>query len=341
MDTYIGLDAHSTTCTFVSLDSKGKIVKEAKVATTERNLVSFIRGHKGKTSLVFEESSLSKWLYATIKEEVSELVVCNPIFLGKRVSAKHDRNDAHHLANELRCGHVVPVFHDQSEIMELRSLIGGYKDLVQEMVRAKNRYKALFRSQAIATSGSKIYGAEERIQELSGKVDQFVAKRLFDQIAHLETTKSYYRDQFESNMKKISILKKLDTVPGVDAVRAHVIAACIASGHRFRNKHKLWSYAMLVKHIGESDGQIYSKSTRFGKMDLKEAFIGIAESALMGNSSLRKQYDRMRSDGASHMDAKFAVARRAAAICLQIMKRGTEYDERFEEKKESIKKVIV
>src|SRR5579862_83434 len=113
METYIGLDAHSSTCTFISMDKPGKIIDEAKVTTTEKNLLNYIRSQKGKKFLVFEESGMSKWLYALFKIEVDELTVCHPGFLGKRQGAKFDRKDAIHLANELRCGHIVPVYHEQ------------------------------------------------------------------------------------------------------------------------------------------------------------------------------------------------------------------------------------
>jgi transposase len=267
---------------------------------------------------------------------VKELIVCHPGFLGNRPGAKSDRKDAIHLANELRCGHVVPVYHEQSETMDLRALVGAYKDVVREIVRAKNRYKAVFRAEAIPTKGTTIYGNEEAIQELSGRVDQFVAKNLFDQIAYLEATRDKYMKAFAANMKKHSLLKKLDSVPGIDVVRAHVIASYICCGERFKNKHKLWSYAMLVKHFEESDGRIYGKKVHFGRIELKEAFLGIAESAITKGSHLRKQYDRLRSAGVTHQSAKLAVARKAAAICLQILKQSTEYDDKYEEKKERL-----
>jgi transposase len=338
METYIGLDAHSSTCTFISMDKDEKIIDEAKVATTERNLLHYIRSQKGKKYLVFEESGMSKWLFALFKKEVDELTVCHPGFLGKRQGAKFDRNDAIHLANELRCGHVVSVYHEQSDIMDLRALVGAYKDVVTEIVRTKNRYKAIFRSEAIATKGQSIYGDEEKIQQLSGKVDQLVAKNLFDHIAHLESTRKKYLEAFGANMKRHSVLRKLDTVPGIDVVRAHVIASYVCSGERFKNKHKLWSYAMLVRHAEESDGRIYGKRIHFGRIELKEAFLGVAESAILHGSHLRKQYDRLRSAGVSHQNAKLAVARKTAAICLQILKHDIEYDDKFEEKQERLAK---
>ncbi len=36
MINYIGLDAHSTTCTFVNFNEAGKVVGTAEVPTTER-----------------------------------------------------------------------------------------------------------------------------------------------------------------------------------------------------------------------------------------------------------------------------------------------------------------
>jgi transposase len=337
METYIGLDGHSTTCTFVSMNAQGKLLDESRVPTTESNILRFVRSQKGNRRLVFEESGLSKWLFALLKKEVDELVVCHPGLLGKKQGAKNDRNDALHLANELRCGHVVAVFHEQSELMDLRSLVGGYVDVVREIVRTKNRYKAIFRNEALPTNGKTIYGDEKRIAELSGKVDQFVAKHLFQQISNLESVKATYLKQFEANMKKHPVLKRLDSVPGIDIVRAHVIASIICTGERFRNKHKLWSYAMLVKHIEESDGRVYGKRIHYGRIELKEAFLGIAETAIArGTSSLRKHYERLRTKGTDHADSKLSVARKVAAICLMILKKKVEYDDNFEEKREKL-----
>ena len=336
METYIGMDAHSATCTFVSLDSKGKVLSEAEMPTTEGNLLRFIRSQKGERKLVFEESGLSKWLYAILKKEVDELTVCHPGYLNKRQGAKNDRNDAWHLANELRCGHVVPVFHDPSELMDLRVLVSGYNDLITEIVRTKNRYKALFRSEALPTNGSTIYSEEKRIEELSNPVDQFVARNLFSQLEHLGQIKKKYKDTFASNMKSNPVLKRLDSVPGIDVVRAHVIAAYLCTGHRFKNKHKLWAYAMLVKHIEQSGGKIYGKRVHHGRVELKSAFIGVAETVLKGETSLRKHYDDLRTKGTDHRAAKLSVARKVAAICLAVFKHQKPFDDHYEEKQKRL-----
>jgi transposase len=239
METYIGLDAHSATCTFISLDANGKILAQAEVPTTEGSLLRYVRSQKGERKLVFEESGLAKWLYTLLKKEVDELVVCHPGYLNKRQGAKNDRNDALHLANELRCGHVVPVFHEPSELMDLRVLVSGYTDVVNEIVRAKNRYKALFRSEALSTKGKTIFGnkAENRVEELSNTINQFVARNLFAQIGHLGEIKKKYQASFAVNMKKHPNLKRLDSVPGIDIVRAHVIAAWLSQTYNHDHPH--------------------------------------------------------------------------------------------------------
>ena len=307
MSIYIGLDAHSTTSTLVSLNEAGKVISRCQVDTTEKNILGFVRSQKGKTKLVVEESSISQWIYALLNREVDELVVCHPGYIGKRQGPKNDLQDAIHLANELHCGHVTPVFHEQSKMMELRALVSAYSDVVSEIVRAKNRYKSLFRSEAIPAPGTKIYNAPERIKELSTSTGRFVAENILAQIKRLEEIKEKYLLTFKRNMKMHSELKRLDSIPGIDCVRAHIIAAIICSADRFKNKHKLWAYSMLVKHRQESDGKNFGFKSIQGRRELKATFLGVAE--------------------------KWALARKAAAICLAVLKHDIDYDDKLEEKK--------
>jgi len=336
---YIGLDAHSATCTFVNLDKEGKLLSRCRVDTTEKNLLQFVRSQTGPRKLVFEELNLSQWLYVLFKNEVEELVVCNPTYIGKRPGSKDDYKDALHLANELRCNHIVPVFHEQSPMMDLRVLMSGYSDVVKEITQTKNRYKAIFRSQGLKTKGTKIYVEQERIKELSlGQADRFVAEDLFERIRTLEESKEKYFARFKANTKKHSILRKLETVPGISFVRSHTIASLICSPHRFKNKHKLWGYSMLAKHDQMSDGRSYGKKVVRGRRELKSVFDGTAITVLRGNSSLRKHYDQLRTTGLGDQAARKSVARKIAAICLAIFKHDKKYDDKYEEKQRRLLK---
>jgi hypothetical protein len=75
MTHYIGLDAHSKTCTAVVMNSAGKLVSQAKFYTSERNLIDFMKSVKSPRKLAFEEQNLAHWLFVTLKDQVDQLVV--------------------------------------------------------------------------------------------------------------------------------------------------------------------------------------------------------------------------------------------------------------------------
>jgi transposase len=334
MNYYIGLDAHSATSTVVVVNETGEIVCRETFGTTEANLVGFISRIDGTTHLTFEECHLSQWLYVLLKEHVDRLVVCNPVYVAKKQGAKTDFRDALHLAQELRTGHLKAVYHDDSKWIELRVLTNGYLGLVEEIVRTKQRLKAVFRSEAIDTSDGKFYSSKDRTKELSHTSAKFVADSLFEQIDALESRKAEYREHFKKNIKRYRPIKNLTTVPGIDVVRANVITAVVCMPRRFRSKHQFWGYCMLVRHIHVSGGRIYGNRRVHGRAELRDVFIGAAESALRTDTYLREYYDALRAKGIDHRDARIALARKIAALCLSLLKNNDTYKDNFKEEQQ-------
>ena len=271
MMNYIGLDAHSKTCSLVCLDESDKIIRKAHLETTESQLLSFLRSVAGPKKLVLEESGLSQWLFMLLKDQVDELVVCNPLYLSRNPKAKTDFNDALHLARELKCGHVVSVHHEDSDLMRMRSLISGYQDTVNAMTRAKNQFKAILRKEAINIKTTTVYFDQDIFEKLSNPSDRFVAKGLQDIIVSLDALNLRYQAEFIKNGKQNEVLKLLMSIPGIAHVRAHVIASAICSAERFPNKYKLWSYAMLVRHQDQSGGVVLSNRKNMHDQILKES----------------------------------------------------------------------
>ncbi|MDD4973722.1 MAG: transposase [Bacteriovorax sp.] len=130
MKYFIGLDAHSSTSTFAVLDPDGQCVLRKTVDTSENNLWNVIDSINGERILTFEESTISQWLYISLRKKVDRLLVCNPTYVAKKPGAKTDFRDAIHLANELRCGHLREVYHDDSHWVQLRTSVSGYLDIV-------------------------------------------------------------------------------------------------------------------------------------------------------------------------------------------------------------------
>jgi hypothetical protein len=65
---------------------------------------------------------------------------------------------------------------------------------------------------------------------------------------------------------------------------------------------------MLVRHIQMSGGRIYGNKRIHGRRELRDVFIGAAENALRGETSLRDYYDSLRAKGIAHKEAKLSLA---------------------------------
>lgn len=298
-----------------------------RVKTSEKTILSVVRSLSGKKALVFEESHLSKWLYALLTREVDNLVVCDPAYVHRKKGPKDDYPDTLHLAQQLRGNYLEPVFHEHNFFSELRDEVSAYMDLVEDLVSLKNRYKALFRCQAIDTEGSKIYSQEDRIKELSSNSTRFVAEGVFKRIGVLEDEKALYQERFKEYTNRYTEIRCLATIPGIAEIRASIIAAIVCSANRFENKHKFWAYCMLVKYDQRSDDQSYGKKKPPGNRILKDVFMGAAESVLQNADPLKRIYDDDRAKGLDHRASKKNLARKIAAISLAVMKRRSPYKE--------------
>jgi transposase len=339
MTHYIGLDAHSKTCTAVVINAAGKLVSQAKFDTSERNLIDFVKSFKSPRKLAFEEQNLAHWLFVTLKDQVDQLVVAHAAHLPGHRGPKNDLQDATRLADELRSDRLTSVYHEESKIWELRAIVYSYLDFTEDLVRTKNRYKAFLRARGIPATGDGVYTDNKVLEKITGDYEKFTAANLFYLLGELQETKDAYESKFSDLKTEWPAIKRLCSIPGIAAVRAATILGIVCSPQRFANKHKFWAYCKLVRYVDTSDGRIYGSRNTKGRPQLKAVFMGAATAVLQSNSGLRRYYDQLRQKGTAHNDAKKAVARRIAAIALAVMKSNKVYDDKFEEKRRRSKLV--
>ena len=322
------MDAHSRTCTFVVLGKSGRVLRRATVKTQENELLDFVRSVKGNKKLAFEEGVMSQWLYLLFKDEVDELVVCQP---REKKGPKTDEIDAGEIADLLRVGRLKSVFHADSVLMNLRVLTSGYDDVIQELGRTKNRYKALYRQIAIPTKMTGFYESTDMLSLLDTNERHYVACTLFEQLDLLEEQRRGYMERFESNVRKYKPVKLLTSIPGIGPVRANQIVAVLVTPYRFPKKYNLFSYSTLTKHNRMSDGKLYGKQQALGRTVLKNVFKSAALSAIKSNTAFRRKYDKMRAAGKDDRAARNAVAKMIAATVLGVWKSGKKYNDKHRE----------
>lgn len=325
MKKYIGLDAHSSTCSFCVMDASGEILDVTTIGTNGRLLVGYLRGVSGEKILTFEECELSSWLYEILRKEVDELIVCNPVENSSYKKAKTDKLDARNLANLLRGGYLSPVYHDGSEREKFRDLMSGYQDLVDDAVRVKNRYKSLFRKEGKAAKGEAIYNDESFLEGLERKDFRFIGGHMYRMLEEMDKSRAAYKVEIKKCCRKFKEIRYLKTLPGIADIQASKIAAQVIDPRRFKDKYKYFSYCGLVRHRQVSGENSYGDKKIWGNRVLKCVYKMAAESALKGNSGLRKYYDYLRGKGTGHKNAKNAVSRKIAAISLVLWKKSEKY----------------
>jgi len=341
MDKYVGLDAHARTCTLAVMSPAGKRLKSMVVETSEALLVDAVRDIPGDVHLCLEEGTQSAWLHEILSPHVCEIVVTMP---EKNQGAKDDLRDAWARAEDIRTGRVrTRVYKAPQHLAGLRSAACAYRLATRDVVRTKNRIKAVCRSRGIRADAG-VYEPASRDKWLrqlpSGPRE--LAEWLGQELDGLVPLRDEAEEWLLKEAKSHPIIRKLRTGPGMGPIRTAQLVAIVGTPHRFRTRRQFWSYSGLaVVTRSSSDwvqsrdggwvrGQVYQTRglTRQRHPVLKAVFKGAATSVILQlpEDPLHAHYQRMLASGIKPNLAKLTVARRIAAIVLAMWKHQEVYD---------------
>jgi transposase len=319
---YIGLDAHSSTCSFCVLDDKGVALDERTIATNGRLIVDYLVSLPEPRELVVEECGISSWLFEIINPHVDKLIICDPVENRQYKKAKTDKLDAFNLASLLRGGFLHPVYHDGSHREKFRMLVSSYDDTVNEIVRMKNRYRALMRrTRNINTS---LPTNKEQVEDIL-----FIKELTHKKLAIFKDAKQQYQKRITEALRGFPESQNLLSITGIGHIHAAKIISQVIEPNRFRNKHKFYAYCGLVKHVCMSAKKVYGYKYIWGNRTLKTVYKMAAHSAIRSHGSLRAYYDFLLTKGTSENNARNAVARKIATLSLVLWRKN----ERFNDKK--------
>jgi len=258
MDRYVGLDAHAKTCTLAVLSRSGKRLRSMVVETNGRALVEAVKGIAGDIHLCLEEGTQSAWLHEILSPHTRELVVSVP---EKRRGPKDDLRDAWSRAEDIRVGRVqTRVYKAPKHLAGLRSAACAYRLATRDVVRTKNRLKAVFRSRGIR-SNSGVYEAASRDRWLnqlpsgSRELADWLGQELDDLVPLRDKAEEWLRKEAKSH----PIIRKLRTGPGMGPIRTAQLVAIVGTPHRFRTRRQFWSYSGLAVVTRSSSDWVQSR----------------------------------------------------------------------------------
>lgn len=341
MDRYVGLDAHAKTWTLAVLSRSGKRLKSLVVETNGQALVEAVKGISGDVHLCLEEGTQSAWLHEILSPYTCELVVSVP---EKKRGPKDDLRDAWSRAEDIRVGRFqTRVYKAPRHLAGLRSAACAYRLATRDVVRTKNRLKAVYRSRGIR-SNEGIYesASRDRWQKQLPSGSRELAAWLGQELDGLVPLRDEAEEWLRREGKSHPIIRKLRTGPGMGPIRTAQLVSIVGTPHRFRTRRQFWSYCGLaVVTRSSSDwvqgrdgkwvrGQVYQTRglTRQRHPVLKAIFKGAATSVIqqLPEDPLHEHYERMLASGIKPNLAKLTVARRVAAIVLAMWKHQEVYD---------------
>jgi transposase len=341
---YIGLDVHQSTISVAVLDSEGKLVMQCVLATHVTAILDFFHGLRGSLHVTFEEGTHSAWLYDLLVRRVAKLVVCNPRRNALlKAGNKSDTIDASKLAELLRAGLLSPVYHGQSGTVAVKHLGRSYAALTEDTTRIMGRLKALYRSQAVACAGQKPYGSrhrEEWLAQLAGSGLQRRARRLYQELDVLQQLRREARQDLILECRKHSESQLLRTIPWLGPIRVALLLGRVQTPHRFRSKRQFWAYCGLALETRSSaDYQMVNGQLERRKKpvcirglnlnhnhDLKNLFKSAATRATACPGVFRDFYENLLGKGMRGEMARLTLARKIAAVTLQVWKKGEPFD---------------
>jgi transposase len=272
---------------------------------------------------------------------VAEIVVSMP---PKSKGAKDDKRDAWARAQELRLGAVeTRVFKPPQHLAALRAAVRAHSFAVADVVRAKNRLKAVFLGRGIVTDAG-VYEPEHRerwLRKLSGPYQQ-LAETLSRQLDLVIPARVEAERWLLSESKSHPIIRKLQTAPGMGPIRTAQLVAIVAVPDRFRTRQQFWSYCgfgIVTRSSadwrpGRKGGMERAQNlstrglTRKRQPLLKAVFKGAAMSVItqLPDDPLHAHYQRMIQKGIKPALARLTLARRIAATVLSMWKHQEVYD---------------
>ena len=343
MDSYIGLDAHASSCTLGVVGPSGKRLGSHVVETNARALIEVLRGIPRSRHVCLEEGTLSGWLHEVLEPHVEELVVTG---VRKSRGPKSDKLDAFGLAEQLRIGAIeTRVYKGRGQFKRLGNLARAYGFVVGDTVRVKNRLRSVLRSRGVGYgAGRSVYAKRDRDQWL-GELPEATrpqAELLYEEHDMLVALRRKAEKTMLAEARKHREWHVLTTCPGLGPIRTAELLPVVVTPYRFQSRSNFWAYCGLGVVMRSSSDWVRDPSGQWMKVPvqqtrglnrnfnrtLKHVFKGAATTVIgrAADDPVYHHYERLLDGGTKPNLAKLTIARQIAAIALALWRTDETYD---------------
>jgi transposase len=327
----IGLDVHREFAEVVIWE-QGVVRAAGQIKATPEGLRLFAESLCEHDEVALEATCNTHAIARLLERHVGRVVVSNPQKTRAIAEArvKTDKVDAQVLAELLAAGFLPSVWIADDDTQALRRQVARRAHIVRQRTRLKNRVQSILHRNLIPRCpAADLFGHKGRAwlaeQELPADERQAVEALLRQLDFHGDELKLVDAELARVALRRDEV-KRLMTIPGVDATVALSIVAAVGDFGRFRSPDKLVSYLGLNPRVRQSGGQpaSHGRITKQGRAHARGMLVEAAWAAAKTPGPLRAFYERVRARRGIQI-AVVATARKLAVLCWHLIVKGEDY----------------
>jgi transposase len=333
---FVGIDIHKRYCVCVAQDEQGRKLGLARIeGNTASGFAQFFERLEGESKAVIEACWNWGKIYDLLESLpiISQVVVANPVKTHLIASAqiKTDKIDGNSLATLLR-GNLIAAVHVPSKAVRQR------KDVLRQRLywarlrtRIRNRIHAILdrQPQLALPQCSDLFGVRGMSHLRKLELPEPDRTLLIEDLTLMDLLNRQIKDQekrIASGNEQDEATRLIQSIPGLGAVLAPVIAAEIDGIERFANSARLCACAGLVPTTHASGGHVSHGGLLWAcNKWLRWAFIEGAWVAIGCSPYFGALYQRHRARGKKANTAITIVARRMCQITYCLLKEKRPY----------------
>jgi transposase len=336
---YVGIDYHKAYSVLVTLNERGQLLNQARIAgNVPVAFAQYFQTMDGPAKVVLEGCRNWGYLYDLLHElpPIQEVQLANAykVRVIAEAQVKTDKIDARALANLLR-GDLIPRLHVPSPKNRCwKNVLRQRVFWVRQRTMIRNRVHILVdRQRGLSLPVCRdLFGKRgmDWLRQLSLaepdatllRQDLSVMERLNEQLKEL--------DRWVANENRNDAMATtLQSLPGVGAFFAAVLASEIDTVDRFVSSAKLCAYAGLSPTTSASGGKCY-QGKLFSQCNrwIRWALIEASWVAIQCSSYFGQLYRLHKARGKRSNQAIVIVARRLCEIAWHMLKENRPYEER-------------
>ncbi len=334
MEHYAGIDVSLESASICVVDTTGRIVREAKVASEPKALIRwFDKLGIVMTRIGLEAGPLSQWLYGGMREaglpvELRETRHVRDAF--KAMPVKTDRTDARGIAQLMRLGWFRSVHCKSLPAQELRAILTARKLVQSKRHDLEMSLRGILRGFGLKVGQTTPHSFEARVRELVDGhptllvvADAMLLARtvLVEQLGKLQK-------HLVSLARRDMRARLLMSTPGVGVLVALTYAAAIDDPARFRSSKAVGAHFGLTPRkyqSGETD--VTGRISKIGDASVRTALYEAANVILTRpvRGSVLKSWAMRVAKRAGMRKAKVALARKLAVILHRMLANGSAF----------------